>query len=218
MVKKNFKLTFALCLLMTVTFCFFTPYLYAHVGTELESRDVVCFKEFPTDPALFNDLVRPYVKELIEKHGMEEWKATLLTNELHRHLGLWSIVGAKMGIRAREILEAPAHQLDVISFAGNKPPWSCLNDGLQVSTGSSLSRGTISIGHIGKPVVVFIFKKKQVTLKVKPEVIQTVRRIIKEYSKKYTFQSPVYFEELNKISMEYWLKWDRNKMFEEIHD
>lgn len=38
---------------------------------------------------------------------MQEWTAVLLTNELHRHLGMWNIVGAKMGIRAMEVLTAP---------------------------------------------------------------------------------------------------------------
>jgi len=31
--------------------------------------------------SLFNDNVRPYVRRIIEAHGLEEWKAVLLTNE-----------------------------------------------------------------------------------------------------------------------------------------
>ena len=218
MASRCLKVLLTLCFVTALNLGFLAVHLYAHVETELKARDVVCLKEFPTDPSLFNDLVRPYVKDIIERHGLEEWKVTLLTNELHRHLGLWSIVGAKMGIRAREILQAPADALDVVSFAGSRPPWSCLNDGLQVSTGSSLARGTISVAHLGKPVVIFIYKGKQVTLKVKPEVIKAVRGIIKDLSEKYVFQSPRYFQELDKVSVVYWLKWDREKLFEEIHD
>ena len=69
----------------------------------LDQREPVCLKEYPSDPSLFKEYVRPYVKKIIERHGLEEWKAVLLTNELHRHLGMWSIIGAKMGIRAREV-------------------------------------------------------------------------------------------------------------------
>ncbi len=202
---------------MVSTLCL-APFVGAHVHSEIEPRPPVCLKEFPTDPSQFNDLVRPYVKEIIERHGLEEWKATLLTNELHRHLGLWSIIGAKMGIRAREILGAPADAIDVVSFAGYKPPWSCINDGLQVSTGSSLARGTISVAHLGKPVAIFVYNQRQVTLKVKPEIVKTVRRVIKELSDKYGFQSKRYFHELNKISVQYWLEWYLNKLFEDIGD
>jgi len=49
----------------------------------------------------------PYTVNIIEAHGLEEWKAVLLTNELRRHFGMCSIIGAKMGIRVREVLNAP---------------------------------------------------------------------------------------------------------------
>ena len=60
----------------------------------------------------------------------------VLTNEFHP-TGAYSIIGAKMGIRAREILEAPFDTLRVVSHAGDAPPSSCLNYGLQMATGAS---------------------------------------------------------------------------------
>ena len=111
----------------------------------LDSRHAVVLKMFPHDPAMFKPDVAPHVNRIIRKHGVEEWKATVLTNELHRHLGIYSLIGAKMGVRAREILRAPFDALKVVSHAGNKPPLSCMNDGLQVATGASLGRGTIKI-------------------------------------------------------------------------
>jgi pyrimidine-specific ribonucleoside hydrolase len=157
--------------------------------------------------------VSPYVNRIIERHGLEEWKAVLLTNELHRHLGMWSIIGAKMGIRAREFLGAPFDQLEVISFCGYKPPFSCTNDGIQVSTGASLGRGTITNTHLGKPEAIFIYKDKRVLLRIKPEVKKEIGKVIKELSGKYGFRSPQYFRELDKISVKYWLEWDRKKLF-----
>jgi hypothetical protein len=50
--------------------------------TTIEPRSTINFKEFPTNPALFNDELKPYVSEIIKKHGLEEWKAVVLTNEL----------------------------------------------------------------------------------------------------------------------------------------
>ena len=192
------------------------PSSNAHEGKDLYERKPVCLKEYPTDPALFNENVRPYVSKIIERHGVEEWKAVLLTNELHRHLGMWSIVGAKMGIRAREVLGAPFDKLDVITFCGFKPPFSCTNDGIQVSTGASLGRATISNTHLGEPEAIFIYQKKRLLLRVKPKIKKEIGKVIKELSKRHGFQSPTYFEELDKVSVTYWLEWDRRAIFEEL--
>ena len=189
----------------------------AHEDVFVYQRETVCLKEFPVQPALFKDYVTPYVTQIIEKHGLEEWKAVLITNEFHRHLGIWSIVGAKMGIRAREVMEMPFDEIAVVSYAGNKPPYSCLTDGLQVSTGASLGRGTITVlSHPNEPSADFMFKGRKITLKAKPQVVKTIGEIIRDYSGKYGFQSPRYFQELDKISVEYWLKLDRKEIFEEI--
>ncbi len=182
----------------------------------IEPRGMINFKEFPTNPAFFNDELKPYVSEIVKKHGLEEWKAVVLTNELHHHMGLWSIIGAKMGIRAREILAAPFDTIDVISSVGTKPPYSCLNDGLQVSTGASLGRGTIKITDAQQPSVEFSSNGKKLTMRVKQEIVKEIENIIKECSDKYVFQSPRYFHELDKISVYYWLNWDRTILFDEI--
>lgn len=187
----------------------------AHDKNGFDNRETVCLKSYPTDPSLFNETVRPFVSQIIKTHGLEEWKATLLTNEMHRHLGLWSIIGAKMGVRAREVLNAPFDHLSVISLAGNNPPFSCLNDGIQVSTGSSLGRGTISNTHLGRPEAIFIYNGKKLSMTPKPAIRAKVRETIKDLSKKYGFQSHPYFKELEKVSVNYWLDWQRKDMFTE---
>jgi len=184
--------------------------------TIIEPRSTINFKEFPTNPALFKDELKPYLSEIIEKHGLEEWKAVVLTNELHHHMGLWSIIGAKMGIRAREILAAPFDNIDVISSVGTRPPYSCLNDGLQVSTGASLGRGTIKVIDAQQPSVDFFSNGRKLTMRVKKEIVQEIEKIIKECSDKFVFQSPRYFQELDVISITYWLRWDRSDLFEEV--
>ena len=75
--------------------------LLHHAGDlHLSARHSVVLKAFPDEPALLREDVSPHVKKIIEKYGLEEWKACLLTNELHRHLGIYSLIGAKMGIRS----------------------------------------------------------------------------------------------------------------------
>ena len=200
---------------LAVSLCFVSQ-LSAHQQGVLDERQPVCLKEYPTDSSLFNDILSPYVDKIINAHGLEEWKAVLLTNELHRHIGMWSIIGAKMGIRAREILSAPFDELAVISFCGYKPPFSCTNDGLQVSTGASLGRGTISNTHVGEAEAIFFYKQKRLRLRATPGLKAEVGRVIKALSDQYGFQSPQYFKELDKVSVKYWLDWDRKKIFDEL--
>ena len=121
-----------------------------------------------------------------------------------------------MGIRAREVLKAPFDQIHVISFCGFKPPFSCTNDGIQVSTGASLGRATITNTHLGQPEAIFIHKGKRILIGVKPEIKKEIGKVIKGLSEKYGFRSQKYFQELDKISVTYWYEWDRDKIFDEL--
>lgn len=211
-------ITRLLCILLLVclaTICFSTS-LRAH--DRVEPRSMICFKQFPVNPSLFNAALKPYVAKIIAKHGLEEWKAVVLTHEVHHHMGFWSVLGAKMGVRARELLDAPLEEIRISSDAGSTPPISCMNDGLQVATGATLGRGTIKVSDAGRPIVVFTFKAKKLTMNVKPEIAAEIERAAKEVSDKYGFQSPPYFRALDKLAIECWLKWDRSKLFEEAID
>jgi len=180
----------------------------------LQFREAVILKEFPVQPDLFVDDLKPYIEEIIRKYGKEEWIACLLTNELHRHLGGYSIIGAKMGIRAREILNAPFDELSVASFAGIEPPLSCLNDGLQVSTGASLGRGTITVDE-GKnePSAEFKFRDKTVKLTIKKEIVERVASDIKATAEKHGWLTKAYYENLRTVAIRYWLELDRKVIF-----
>ena len=95
------------------------------------------------DPA-----IEAMAERTIARWGKEEWRAVILTNEIHGHIGIYSTIGAKMGIYALELLSRlcnKAEELKVLSFAGSRPPVSCFNDGLQISTGATLGHGSIKI-------------------------------------------------------------------------
>lgn len=62
-----------------------------------------------------------------------------------------------------------------------------------------------------------MYKNAKILLRVKSEVKAQIGKVIKDLSKAYGFQSARYFEELDKISVKYWLEWDRFKLFQEIH-
>ena len=102
-------------------------------------------KTFPDQASFYQEDVAPWVDRIVARYGAEEWRCVVLTHELHGHLGVLNVLGAKMGLRARELLNSPPEGLRVISHAGLTPPLSCFNDGLQIATGATLGRGTIRV-------------------------------------------------------------------------
>jgi pyrimidine-specific ribonucleoside hydrolase len=185
-------------------------------GYALSPRPNVVLKQFPVSTSSFKDDLGENVDHIISTHGLEEWKAVVLTNEMHRHLGAYSIVGVKMGILAREILEADLDELMVISYSGLKPPVSCLSDGLQVSTGASLGRGTINTLTVNEPMPKAVFLKgdQKLRLELKPEITQRIQSEIQKLSKQFGYGSHLYFREVRKMSIQYWVNLNRKHMFE----
>ena len=109
----------------------------------------------------------------------DEWKANVMTDEFHGHLGVFSIVGAKMGIKARELFGVGPDMLEVMTYAGTKPPYSCLNDGIQVSTGATLGMGTIHLADdsITQPCAVFTYKDRSIRIASKRNTLKKLMQI-----------------------------------------
>jgi pyrimidine-specific ribonucleoside hydrolase len=183
-------------------------------------RATVILADFPTDPARLLPDVRDPARLIQDRHGLEEWKAAVLTSELHRHLGTYSIVGAKMGLRAREHFNVALDELRVESHAGLKPPLSCLNDGLQVATGASLGRGTISVPTNGPPACEAIFRhgERQLRLRLKPEFARRIADDMAELVRRHGGVTPAYFQDVRTVSLEHWLDFDRHTMFDETEE
>jgi inosine-uridine nucleoside N-ribohydrolase/formylmethanofuran dehydrogenase subunit E len=184
-------------------------------GVYTPGRNVV-FNRFPVQRELFRYDVRPIIDSAIARYGYDEWKASVMTDEFHGHLGVFSIVGAKMGIRAREIFDVGPDMLDVITYAGTKPPYSCLNDGLQVSTGATLGMGTIHLAadSIKRPSAIFTCKGRSVKISLKKEYLEKVDSDINEGILKFGLMDDGYWKLIRHNALKYWLEWDRNKIFD----
>jgi pyrimidine-specific ribonucleoside hydrolase len=170
-------------------------------------------------PTSFRADVAAVAGTILDRHGAEEWKAAVLTSELHRHLGIYSLVGVKMGIRARELLDAGLDDLEVESHAGLDPPLSCLTDGLQVATGASLGRGTIRVLEGEKAAsVVFVKDGRRLRLTLRPETVDGIRREIQEAVRRFGPLTPAYFDEIRRLSIQYWLELDRRESFLEAFE
>jgi inosine-uridine nucleoside N-ribohydrolase/formylmethanofuran dehydrogenase subunit E len=184
-------------------------------GVYVSERNVV-FNRFPVQREMFNYDVRPIIDSAIARYGSDEWKANVMTDEFHGHLGVFSIVGAKMGIRARELFGVGPDMLEVVTYAGTKPPYSCLNDGIQVSTGATLGMGTIHLvtDSITKPSAVFTYKGRSVRISLKKEYFEKVDADINEGILKFGLMDDGYWKLIRHNALKYWVEWDRNKIFD----
>jgi pyrimidine-specific ribonucleoside hydrolase len=202
---------------------FVSPYDFSLIRSKfIEILDVnnyvssKIFNGFPDDPALFQDDVAAVMNEVIYRYGLEEWKVGVLANELHGHLGIYAIVGVKMGLRAREFFNIGIDDINIISYAGRMPPVSCMNDGLQVSTGGTLGHGLIYLADDNKtrPMAVFSFGDRTVIIKLKEEYINIARNDIKNCINEYGNLTNDYWRCVRRHAIQYWLEWDKHDMFE----
>lgn len=180
----------------------------------MERNQVV--EEFPDDPSFYHDDMKDYVSEIIRKYGIDEWTSGILANELHRHLGVFAIIGVKMGIRAREYFDTGVDEFMATSYAGSTPPVSCFNDGLQVSTGATPGHGLLKVINDvpARPVAEFGYMNRKIRLTLKPEITQKVTSELKEINFIHGLDSDIYWELVRKNSIKYWLSLDRHEIFE----
>ncbi len=183
--------------------------------TNYISKNIV-FNKFPESPDLFRYDLQVCMDSILLKYGEQEWKSCVITNEFHGHLGIYSIIGAKMGIKAREILNAPIDRLEVISYAGSNPPISCFSDGLQVSTGATIGQGTIQVSNeeLKRPEAIFIHNQDTIKMKLKNEYLNIIKNDISKGIVDYGLQSDGYWKFIRKLAIKCWLEFDRNKIFE----
>jgi len=193
-------------------------FVYEAIGKLLLSASSTnnrVFLAFPTDTALYKPYYSKMVDETIGKFGLIEWKAISMTNEIHGHTGIYSILGAKMGIRALEYFNVGVNNLEALSFAGNIPPLSCFNDGIQISTGATIGQGLITVSDSISviPSAIFTFNNQQVRMALKPEISEQIRKEIAYGVTNYGLLSDQYWLYIEELARKYWADFDRYKIF-----
>ncbi len=180
---------------------------------DAESR---VFYGFPCDAGCYAQDVRPIIEQALALHGPSEWRAGVLTNELHGHLGIYAIIGVKMGIRAREFFNIGVDDIFVTTYAGHCPPVSCMNDGLQVGTGATVGHGLIRVAECDtpRPEALFRFKNRAVRLRLKPQYADRIRRDVRHGIELYGDLTEDYWQYIRRLALQYWLEFDRHKIFE----
>jgi Inosine-uridine nucleoside N-ribohydrolase len=172
-------------------------------------------KDLPLDPSFYFDDIKPSVTEIVTRYGIDEWSSGVIANELHRHLGVFAIIGVKMGIRAREYFDTGVDEFTVTSFAGSDPPLSCMNDGLQVSTGATPGHGLLTVRNdtVLSPSAQFTYLNRRIRLTLKPEIASKISSELKEINFVYGLDSNIYWELIRKNTIKYWKDLDREQIF-----
>lgn len=171
--------------------------------------------QLPVDPELYSADVQPIVSQTIARFGMEEWRAAVLTHELHGHLGIYSIIGVKMGLAALGYLQVEPGEVFIRSYAGINPPVSCLNDGLQVSTGATYGHGLIGSEWTSLPLPRADFKvgERMIHICLKPDVEVMIKEEIRQTYEKYA-HTPPYWAHIRKLAITYWAELDKKEIFD----
>ncbi len=181
--------------------------------TDSESR---VFYGFPLEESCYAADVVPVIGEAVARHGASEWRAGVLTNELHGHLGIYATVGVKMGIRAREWFAIGVDDLHVTSLAGSQPPVSCMNDGLQVAAGATVGHGLFTVEEVAapRPEALFRFRGRTIRLTLKPEYARRIRDDVQRGIELYGGLTEAYWQYVRALALRYWVEFDRHEMFD----
>lgn len=192
--------------------------LQAHIKTilgEFHLQFHQIMKTLPQDTVFYQPDVQPTMEQIIHQHGLAEWNAAVQTFELHRHIGIYALVGTKMGIRAMEYFGAGIDELSVVSHTGLRPPVSCMNDGIQVSTGATLGHGLIRVlKEKMEPAAEFTYMGQSIRISLKPQYRDIIAAEFGELVKTYGLQSDAYWDQVRANALRYWLEMSRFEIFD----
>lgn len=170
---------------------------------------------FPFGKTDYQQDIWEIMDNTIIKYGKTEWKTMVLTCEIHGHIGIYNVIGVKMGLHALEIMGAGHGMLGISTEAGSRPPLSCLNDGLQVSTGSSLGHGLISLENSSSynAAATFRLKDKAIRLELKENYGNELKDIINRTVSFAGHLTPAYWMKIREEGIKIWQEFNRNEIF-----
>lgn len=195
-----------------------TPDGVPHEHPEDAGGPTSVFVHFPTAPDLYCEPVAALIRGgVVERFGEDEFAAVVLSHEIHQHIGIYTIIGAKMGVRARELLGAPRRAVEVVAETQPDTPPACAVDGFQASLGSTYGQDLIRIQPALQRglIVTFTYGDKRLRMALKDDFKAEIQQLIETNSTQHGYLSPAYFEAIRAASYRIWAEWDRAQIFEE---
>ncbi len=127
------------------------------------------------------------------------------------------MLGVKMGLYVKDLFNADGltGHIGIVAYTGSTPPVSCLLDGLQASTGSTLGHGLIKVADTPAPPsakATFTCREKSITVALKPEYEARIEADIKRGLELYA-HGPEYWKYVENLALRYAREWDRAEIF-----
>ncbi|AQQ72190.1 Pyrimidine-specific ribonucleoside hydrolase RihA [Limihaloglobus sulfuriphilus] len=180
----------------------------------------VVFRDTMLPSFVFQPDIASRITDMVEKNGQTEFFSQMIMNELHDHLGAYSVIGVKMGLRAMELLNSPPHSMKVTTHAPDTQPASCIKDGIIVATGCTPGRALFFQGQVDEKRIKtsFEYNGREVTLVLKSEYTDKIRRTIQDILKTYTLEDHEYWENVREFGLDIWENWHRLDLFEMLEN
>ncbi len=93
-----------------------------------------------------------------------EYDLPALSEWFHGHYQPYIALGIRMGELALTLLKAKRHELYITSETGLKPTYSCMTDGLQLATGSTIGNGKLKVDEKGTLAATFSKNDKKLRI------------------------------------------------------
>lgn len=179
-------------------------------------RPLEVLAAFPGAPEAYTADAAALVRAGIPtRYGEEEWAAIVMTHEFHQHVGIYTLLGAKMAVQARQLLGAPMRAVQVVSATGRRQPLACMNDGIQAAIGSTLGQNLIDVPETETPRVAatFTYNGRTIRLSLEDAYAARLATIIREAREAHGDLTPAYFKAVEKASFIVWAEFDRRAVF-----
>lgn len=102
----------------------------------------------------------------------------------HGHPGVFLAIGIRMGLLALKYLNSKGHfELEAFIQTRERPPYRCLLDGIQFSTGCTIGKDNLEIKYSINGDIFGVFKTQsgnKFEIKVLPEFLEHIKKQIKD--------------------------------------
>ncbi|RLF94857.1 formylmethanofuran dehydrogenase [Thermococci archaeon] len=105
--------------------------------------------------------------------------------EFHGHLGPYLVLGLKMGVLAKNTLNADPFEIRAEIHTEKITPRSCILDGIQFTSGCTLGKGNIDVMESDEIFGVFYKDNSKIVIKVKKEILEKIEKVsdMEEYAR-----------------------------------
>ena len=104
--------------------------------------------------------------------------------EFHGHLGPYLVLGMKMGLLAKNKLDATPFEIKAEIHTERKTPRSCILDGIQFTSGCTLGKGNIDVIESDEIFGIFFKGESKFVIRIRKDILDTLKNIsdMEEYA------------------------------------